>query len=79
MRKLNFTEAQIVSILKEADSGSPVNEWRWPHGISSATCDKWKATYCLIEASEVKRLKELAQENGRLKRMYADYLWKMRP
>ncbi len=61
-----------MAILKEADAGRPVNEiWR-QYGISSATYDKWNAKYGGLEASDVKRLKELEQENSRLKRMYAD-------
>ena len=72
MRQSTFTETQIVSILKEADAGRPVNEiWR-TYGISSATYYKWKAKYGGLEASEIKRLKKLEHENGRLKRMYAD-------
>jgi putative transposase len=72
MRQSKFTETQIVAILKEADGGRPVNEiWR-QYGISSATYYKWKAKYGGLEASDVKRLKELAYENSRLKRMYAD-------
>lgn len=72
MRQSKFTETQIVSILKEADVGRPVNElWR-KYGISSATYSKWKATYGGLDASEVKRLKELEHENRRLKRMDAD-------
>jgi putative transposase len=72
MRQSKFTETQIVSILKEADAGRPVNElWR-QHGLSSATCDKWNATYGGLEASGVKRLKELKHEHNRLKRMSAD-------
>ena len=67
MRQSKFTETQIVSILKEADAG----HWR-KYGISSATYYKWKAKYGGLEASDVKRLKELEHENGRLKRMYAD-------
>ena len=55
-----------------ADAGQPVNEiWR-KYGISSATYYKWKAKYGGLEASDIKRLKELEHENGRLKRMYAD-------
>ena len=72
MRQSKFTETQIVAILKEADAGRPVNEiWR-QYGISSATYYKWKSKYGGLEASDVKRLKELEQENNRLKRMYAD-------
>ena len=72
MRQSKFTETQIVSILKEADAGRPVNEiWR-SYGISSATYYKWKAKYGGLEASDIQRLKELEQENNKLKRLYAE-------
>ena len=72
MRQSKFTETQIVSILKEADVGRPVNEiWR-KYEISSATYYKWKAKYGGLEASDIKRLKELEHENSKLKRLYAD-------
>lgn len=72
MKKSRFTESQIVGILKESDAGIAVNEiWR-KHGISSATYYKWKAKYGGLEASELKRVKELEAENARLKRMYAE-------
>ena len=72
MRQSKFTETQIVSILKEADAGRPVNEiWR-SYGISSATYYKWKAKYGGLEASDINRLKELEHENSKLKRLYAD-------
>ena len=67
-----FTETQIVSILKEADAGRPVNEiWR-SNSFSSATYYQWKAKYGGLEASDIKRLKELEHENSKLKRLYAD-------
>ena len=72
IRQSKLTETRIVSILKEADAGRPINEiWR-KYGISSATYYKWKAKYDGLEASDIKRLKKLEHENGRLKRMYAD-------
>ena len=72
MRQSKFTETQILTILKEADAGRPVNEiWR-KYGISSATYYKWKAKYGGLEASDIKRLKELEHENSKLKRLYAD-------
>jgi putative transposase len=72
MRQSKFTETQIVNMLKEADAGRPVTElWR-TYGISAATDYKWKARYGGLAASDITRLKELAQEHGRLTRLYAD-------
>ena len=71
MRQSTFTETQIMSILKEADAGRPVNEiWR-KYSLSSATYYKWKATYGGVEASDITRLKELEHEHSKL-RLYAD-------
>jgi putative transposase len=72
MKKSRFTETQIVSILKEADAGRPVKEVCRQHGISDATYYKWKSKYGGLEASELKRVKELEAENAKLKRLYAD-------
>ena len=69
MRQSKFTAPPIVSMLKAAAAGRPVNEIWWGYGISSATSDNWKATYGGLEDSEIKRLKELEQENSKLKRL----------
>jgi putative transposase len=74
MKKSCFTESQIVAILQEADAGVPVNEvWR-KHGISSATYYKWKSKYGGLDASEIKRMKILEEENQRLKTMSAELM-----
>lgn len=72
MKKSRFSETQIVSILKEADAGLPAKDVCRKHGVSQATYYKWKSKYGGMEASDLKRAKELEAENARLKRMYAD-------
>ena len=72
MKKSRFTETQIVAALKEADAGKSVKEICRSHGISDATYYKWKSKYGGMEASDLKRVKELEAENARLKRLFAD-------
>jgi putative transposase len=72
MKRARFTETQIVGVLKEADSGVPVKDVCRKHGISDATYYNWKSKYGGMEASDLKKMKELERELGQLKRMYAD-------
>jgi putative transposase len=67
-----FTETQIVSILKEADAGAKVKDLCRKHGVSDATYYKWKSKYGGLEASDLKRVRELETELSQFKRMYAD-------
>lgn len=72
MKKSRFTESQIINILKEGDSGMKIEELCRKHGISNATYYNWKSKFGGMEASDVKRLRELEEENNRLKKMFAD-------
>lgn len=72
MRKSKFTESQIVAVLKEGEAGVPVAEILRTHGISRPTYFNWKSKYGGTSVPELRRLKELEQENAKLKRMYAE-------
>jgi len=72
MKKTRFSETQIVNILKEAEAGIPVDELSRKHGFSKSAFYKWKAKYSGMDASALRRLKELEEENRRLKQMYAE-------
>ena len=72
MKKSRYSESQIVKILKEVETGKLVKDVCREYGISDATYYNWKAKYGGMEASDIKRLKELEEENRRLKQMYAD-------
>ena len=72
MKKSRFTDSQIIAVLKLAENGTPVPELCQEHGISSATFHKWRAKFGGMDASLMARLKELKDENRRLKKMYAE-------
>jgi putative transposase len=72
MKRIKFKESQIINILKEYESGRDVKDLCREYGISKATFYNWKKKYSGMDASQLKRLKELEEENQRLKRMYAD-------
>ena len=72
MKKSRFTDSQIIAVLKQAEAGTPVPELCREHGISSATFYKWRRKFGGMEVSMVGRMKELEEENRRLKKMYAE-------
>lgn len=72
MKKSRFTDSQVLAILKQAESGVPVPELCREHGMSSASFYKWRAKFGGMDASLMKRMKELEDENRRLKKMYAE-------
>lgn len=72
MKKKRFTEEQIIAVLKEAEAGAKTSDLCRKHGISEATFYNWKAKYAGMTVSEARRLKELEQENTRLKKLLAE-------
>ena len=72
MKKSKYSDSQILAILNQSEAGTPVSELCREHGMSSATFYKWRAKYGGMDASLMARLKELEDENRRLKKMYAD-------
>ena len=72
MKKSTFSPAQVAGILKEFDGGKTAEEITRQHGVSKAALYKWRQRYTGMEASELKHVKELEEENSRLKRMYAN-------
>ncbi len=72
MKTSRFTDSQIIAILKQAEAGSPVPELCREHGMSTATFYKWRARFGGMDASLMARMKELEDENRRLKKMYAE-------
>ena len=72
MRKSRFTEAQIIGMIKEQEAGLPTSELCRKHGLSPATFYKLKAKYGGLEVSDARRLRQLEDENGKLKRLLAE-------
>lgn len=72
MKKSRYSEHQIIQILKEAQAGKKTSDVCREYGISSATFYNWKSKYGGMEVSDVKRLRELEEENRRLKKMFAE-------
>lgn len=71
MKKSKFSPEQIARILKEFDEGKSVSELAREHGVSTATFYKWRSKYAGMNSKELKRLKQLEEENRKLKQMYA--------
>ena len=72
MKTSRFSDRQIMAILKQAEAGTPAPELCREHGISSATFYKWRTKFGGMDASLLTRLRELEDENRRLKKMYAE-------
>ena len=72
MKKSKFSPSQIAGILKEFENGKKVEEITREHGVSRAAFYKWRERYGGMSATELKRIKELEEENAKLKRMYAN-------
>lgn len=72
MKRSRFNEEQIIGVLKEAEAGAKVSELCRRHGISEATFYTWRSKYGGLEISEMRRLRQLEEENRRLKSIVAD-------
>ncbi|GAD89926.1 putative transposase [Vibrio halioticoli NBRC 102217] len=72
MKKSRYTDSQILAILKQAEAGTPIPELCREHGMSTASFYKWRSKYGGMDASLMARMKELEDENRRLKKMYAE-------
>ncbi len=72
MKKSRFTDSQIMAVLKQAEAGTPVLDLCREHGVSNATCYKWRAKFGGMDVSLMARMKELEDENRRLKKLYVD-------
>ena len=74
MKRARFTEEQIIGVLKEHEAGAKAADLARKHGVSEATLYNWKARYGGMDVSEAKRLKQLEDENARLKKLLAEQM-----
>ena len=74
MKRARFTEEQIIGVLREHEAGSKTADLARKHGVSEATLYNWKANYRGMDVSEAKRLKQLEDENARLKKLLAEQM-----
>jgi putative transposase len=72
MKRVRFSEKQIIGVLKEAEAGAKTADLARRHGVSEATIYNWRAKYGGLEVSEARRLRKLESENAKLKRLLAD-------
>jgi putative transposase len=72
MKNGRFSDAQIMAVLKQAEGGTPVSELCREHGMSSASFYKWRAKFGGMDASLMTEMKDMAEQNRRLKKMYAE-------
>ena len=74
MKRIRFTEEQIIGVLREHDAGAKTADLARKHGISEATLYNWKAKYGGMEMSDAKRLRSLEEENRKLKKLLAELM-----
>lgn len=72
MKRSRFTDSQIMAVLKQAEAGTPVPDLCREHGVSTATFYKWRAKFGGMDVSLMAKMKELEDENRRLKKLYVD-------
>jgi putative transposase len=74
MKRARFTEEQIIGVLKEHEAGAKAADLARKHGVSEATLYNWKAKFGGMDVSEAKRLKQLEDENAKLKKLLAEQM-----